>query len=97
MNNAEYQFAIFYNNFISELLQKPHTKEMHELLLSKKARSDKELLALYQANSRRANCLNDIKKLRECPSPLDKNLNEMVEFDRCPTALDLETVDFSTF
>ena len=75
MNNAEYQFAIFYNNFIAELLQKPHTKEMHELLLSKKARSDKELLALYQANSRRANCLNDIKKLRECPSPLDKNLN----------------------
>ena len=52
---------------------------MHELLLSKKARSDKELLALYQANSRRTNCLNDIKKLRQNlnsnSNPLDINLN----------------------
>ena len=79
MNATEYEFALFYNNFIAELLLKPHEKEMHQLLLSKKARSDKELLALYQANSRRSNCLNDIKKLRKSPSPtrnsLDLDLN----------------------
>ena len=39
--NTEYEFAIFYNNFISDLLQKPHTLEMHQLLLTKKAQSDK--------------------------------------------------------
>lgn len=64
MNRSEYEFAIFYANFIADLLQKPHAKSMHELLLAKKARSDKELFALYQANNRRALCLNDIKKLR---------------------------------
>jgi hypothetical protein len=62
--NSTYEFAIFYANFIADLLQKPHAKSMHELLLEKKARSDKELLALYQANNRRALCLNEIKTLR---------------------------------
>lgn len=62
--NATYEYAIFYANFIADLLQKPHAKSMHELLLAKKARSDKELLALYQANNRRALCLNEIKTLR---------------------------------
>ena len=61
--NTEYQFAIFYNQFISELLQKPHAKEMHELLLSKKARSDKELSILYQANKGLNICLKNIKDL----------------------------------
>lgn len=71
MNRTEYEFAIFYNQFIAELLQKPHAKDMHELLISKKARSDKELLALYQANNRRVDCLNDIKKLGQTVNPLN--------------------------
>ena len=61
--NTEYQFAIFYNQFISELLQKPHAAEMHQLLLSKKSRSDKEVLMLYQANNSLKSCLKNIKDL----------------------------------
>jgi hypothetical protein len=63
--NTEYQFAIFYNQFISDLLQKPHAKEMHELLLSKKSRSDKELLSLYQTTKNQSACLKNIKELKK--------------------------------
>jgi hypothetical protein len=73
--NATYDFAIFYANFIADLLQKPHAKSMHELLLAKKARSDKELLALYQANNRRSLCLNEIKTLRTDMDSLTQNPN----------------------
>ena len=57
--NAEYEFAIFYNKFISELLQNKHSKEMHQLLLAKKTQSDKELLTLYKT------CYNRIYYLKE--------------------------------
>ena len=67
--NSEYQFAIFYDQFISELLQKQCTKEMHQLLLSKKAQSDKELLMLYQANKSLSICLKNIKELRKGMEP----------------------------
>lgn len=73
--NPTYEFAIFYANFIADLLQKPHAKSMHELLLAKKARSDKELLALYQANNRRSLCLNEIKTLRTDMDSLTQNPN----------------------
>ena len=68
--NSEYQFAIFYNKFISELLQKPHANEMHQLLLVKKAQSDKELLALYQTHYNRIYYLKDIKELKKGPDLL---------------------------
>ena len=74
--NATYEYAIFYANFIADLLQKPHAKSMHELLLAKKARSDKELLALYQANNRRSLCLNEIKTLRIDTDSLTQNPNQ---------------------
>jgi len=74
--NPTYEFAIFYANFIADLLQKPHAKSMHELLLAKKARSDKELLALYQANNRRSLCLNEIKTLRTDMDSLTQNQNQ---------------------
>lgn len=74
MNNSEskakYEFALFYNNFITELLQKPHAKEMHKLLLSKKEEADRELFALYDC--RRLICYRDIKMLRVCPDPLSE-------------------------
>jgi len=70
MNATEYEFALFCNNFIAELLQKPHSKEMHKLLLSKKAISDKELIDLYDC--RRLICFRDIKMLRECSDPLSE-------------------------
>jgi hypothetical protein len=73
--NSEYEFAMFYNNFISDLLQKPHTKEMHQLLLVKKAQSDKELLALYQTCSRRMICLKDIQDFKKNQDPFEQNLN----------------------
>jgi hypothetical protein len=75
--NTEYQFAIFYNQFISELLQKPHAAEMHQLLLSKKSRSDKELLSLYQANNSLKSCLKNIKELGKGVTldPFEQNLN----------------------
>jgi hypothetical protein len=69
-SKAKYEFALFYNNFIAELLQKPHTKEMHQLLLSKKARSDKELIDLYDC--RQLICFRDIKMLKECQDPLSE-------------------------
>jgi hypothetical protein len=81
--NSEYQFAIFYNQFISDLLQKPHAKEMHELLLSKKARSDKELSILYQANKSLGICLKNIKdlgnSLDKVPNPLFICMRELPE------------------
>jgi len=73
--NSEYEFAIFYNNFISDLLQKPHAKEMRQLLLAKKAQSDKELLALYQTCRKRNACLQEIKYLKKSPDCLDFVLN----------------------
>jgi hypothetical protein len=81
--NTEYQFAIFYNQFISELLQKPHAAEMHQLLLSKKSRSDKEVLMLYQANNSLKSCLKNIKALVKSVNldpfdPFEKNLNAIV-------------------
>jgi hypothetical protein len=69
--NSEYEFAMFYNNFISDLLQKPHTLEMHQLLLAKKAQADKELLILYQICCKRKICLQEIKELRKGPESLD--------------------------
>ena len=69
--NSEYEFAMFYNNFISDLLQKPHAKEMHELLLAKKDQSEKELLKLYQTSYKHKFCLQEIKDLRKDPEPLD--------------------------
>jgi len=73
--NTEYEFAMFYNNFISDLLQKPHTLEMHEMLLAKKSQSDKELLTLYQICSKRASLLKDIVKNSDLNEDLDQNLN----------------------
>jgi hypothetical protein len=73
--NSEYEFAIFYNNFISDLLQRPHTNEMHQLLLVKKAQSDKELLALYQTCRKRNACLQEIKYLKKSPDCLGFVLN----------------------
>ena len=75
--NIEYQFAIFYNQFISELLQKPHAAEMHQLLLSKKSRSDKELLSLYQTNKSLGACLKNIKDFKKdvILDPFEQNLN----------------------
>ena len=58
--NSEYEFAIFYNKFISDLLQNPHSKEMHQLLLAKKTQSDKELLTLYQTHYKRIYYLKEI-------------------------------------
>ena len=69
--NSEYEFAMFYNNFISDLLQKPHSKEMHQLLLVKKAQSDKELLTLYQTCCKRKIYLQEIKDFKNCPPPFD--------------------------
>lgn len=79
--NTEYQFAIFYNQFISDLLQKPHAKDMHELLLSKKARSDKELSILYQTNKSLGACLKNIKDLGNSldPNPLFICMSELPE------------------
>jgi hypothetical protein len=81
--NTEYQFAIFYNQFISELLQKPHAAEMHQLLLSKKSRSDKELLSLYQTNKSLGACLKNIKELGNTldhiPNPLFICMSELPE------------------
>ena len=83
--NTEYQFALFYNQFISDLLQKPHAKEMHELLLSKKARSDKELLSLYQTTKGLCDCLKNIKELKkgvtleQVPNPLFICMSELPE------------------
>lgn len=68
--NTEYEFAIFYNQFISELLQKPHAVEMRQLLLAKKAQSDKELLALYKTCRKRNACLQEIKHLKKGPDCL---------------------------
>lgn len=80
--NTEYEFAIFYNNFISDLLQKPHTLEMHQLLLTKKAQADKELFTLYQTCCNRKFCLEEIKDLRKIPDNLDLfsnlSLNEQI-------------------
>ena len=80
--NTEYEFAMFYNNFISELLMKPHTLEMHQLLLTKKAQADKELLTLYQTCCNRKFCLEEIKDLRKIPDNLDLfsnlSLNEQI-------------------
>jgi hypothetical protein len=73
--NSEYEFAIFYNNFISDLLQKPHAKEMRQLLIAKKAQSDKELLALYQTCRKRNACLQEIKYLKKSPDCLGFVLN----------------------
>jgi hypothetical protein len=73
--NSEYEFAIFYNQFISDLLQKPHAAEMRQLLLVKKAQSDKELLALYQTCRKRNACLQEIKYLKKSPDCLDFVLN----------------------
>jgi hypothetical protein len=77
--NTEYQFAIFYNQFISDLLQKPHAKEMHELLLSKKSRSDKELLSLYQTTKNQSACLKNIKELKKGVT-LEQALNPLFIF-----------------
>lgn len=68
--NTEYEFAMFYNNFISDLLQKPHTLEMHQLLLTKKAQADKELLTLYQTCYNRKFYLEEIKNLKKIPNHL---------------------------
>lgn len=63
--NTEYEFTMFYNKFISDLLQKPHSTEMHQLLLFKKAEADKELLTLYQICCKRKTCLQEIKELKK--------------------------------
>jgi hypothetical protein len=68
--NAEYEFALFYNNFISDLLRKPHSTPMHKLLLDKKARADKELLTLYQTCYNRIYYLKEIKELKKGPDLL---------------------------
>lgn len=68
--NTEYEFAMFYNNFISDLLQKPHTLEMHQLLLNKKAQSDKEIVILYQTCCNRKFYLEEIKDLKKSPDHL---------------------------
>ena len=68
--NSEYEFAIFYNQFISDLLQKHHTKEMRQLLLTKKAESDKEILTLYQTCRKHNACLQEIKYLKKDPKHL---------------------------
>jgi len=68
--NAEYEFAIFYNKFITELLEKPHSTAMHQLLLAKKAHADKELLTLYQTHYNRIYYLKDIKELKKGPDLL---------------------------
>ena len=68
--NTEYEFAMFYNNFISDLLQKPHTLEMHQLLLNKKAQSDKEIVILYQTCYNRKFYLEEIKDLKKIPNHL---------------------------
>ena len=68
--NTEYEFAMFYNNFISELLMKPHTLEMHQLLLTKKAQADKEIVILYQTCCNRKFYLEEIKDLKKSPDHL---------------------------
>ena len=68
--NAEYQFALFYNNFITELLQKSHSPAMHQLLITKKAEADKELLTLYQTHCNRICYLKDINELKKGPDLL---------------------------
>jgi hypothetical protein len=68
--NTEYEFAMFYNNFISDLLQKPHTLEMHQLLLNKKAQADKEIVILYQTCCNRKFYLEEIKDLKKIPNHL---------------------------
>jgi hypothetical protein len=78
--NAEYQFAIFYNKFISELLQNKHSKEMHQLLLAKKTQSDKELLTLYQTHYKRIYYLKEIKDLKK-DSNLVIDINVIINTD----------------
>jgi hypothetical protein len=68
--NAEYEFALFYNNFISDLLRKPHSNAMHQLLLAKKDQADKELLTLYKTCYNRIYYLKDIKELKKGPDLL---------------------------
>jgi hypothetical protein len=68
--NAEYEFTLFYNNFITDLLQKPHSNAMHQLLLDKKAQADKELLTLYKTCYNRIYYLKDIKELKKGPDLL---------------------------
>lgn len=82
--NTEYEFAMFYNNFISDLLQKPHTLEMHQLLLNKKAQSDKEIVILYQTCCNRKFYLEEIKYLKKSPDHLYKlvsNENIVINID----------------
>jgi hypothetical protein len=78
--NSEYEFAIFYNQFISDLLQRPHAAEMRQLLLVKKAQSDKELLALYQTCRKRNACLQEIKYLKKSSDCLGLDLNVIAAF-----------------
>jgi hypothetical protein len=68
--NAEYEFALFYNNFISDLLRKPHSNAMHQLLIAKKDQADKELLTLYKTCYNRIYYLKDIKELKKGPDLL---------------------------
>ena len=63
--NLEYEFAIFYNKFITDLLEKPHTLEMRQFLLIKKTQSDKELLTIYQTCCKRNRYLKEIKEINE--------------------------------
>lgn len=81
--NTEYEFAMFYNNFISELLQKPHTLEMHQLLLTKKAQADKEIVILYQTCCNRKFCLEEIKDLKKIDifSKMVSNTNIILNTD----------------
>lgn len=77
--NAEYEFAIFYNKFISELLQNPHSKEMHQLLLVKKAEADKELLTLYQTRYNRIYYLKEIKEFKKVSASQDLFSNLVID------------------
>jgi hypothetical protein len=75
--NAEYEFALFYNNFISDLLQKPHSNAMHKLLLDKKAQADKELLTLYKTCYNRIYYLKEIKEIKD----LKKDSNLVIDIN----------------
>ena len=77
--NAEYEFSIFYNKFISELLQNPHSIAMHQLLLVKKAEADKELLTLYQTHYNRIYYLKEIKEIKKASASQDLLSNLVID------------------
>lgn len=77
--NTEYEFAIFYNKFISDLLQNPHSKEMHQLLLAKKDQADKELLTLYQTCHNRIYYLKEINEIKKTSASQDLFSNLIID------------------